>query len=320
MRPRKTNRHLPPCVYVRRGAYYYVQKGRWHPLGRDLHAALIEYARLASRRPDGMEALIDRAAPEILRGKSAATVKQYTAALSRLRHVLAEFSPDQVRPSDVAQIRDAHREHPNATNRLLSVLRQVFDFALEWQLVERNPCVGIRRLKESKRTRYLSDAEYDAIYEAASPSLRPIIAVAYLTGQRIGDVLAIRMNDVTDDGIVFQQQKTGARLMIEMSDELRAAVQAAKMLRRPVRGMTLFCTVRGGRPYSYETVRDMWETACKKAGVADANLHDLRAKSLTEAKRQGLDPQALGGHTTEAMTRRYIRDRDTVVVKGPSRA
>ena len=30
------------------------------------------------------------------------------------------------------------------------------------------------------------------------------------------------------------------------------------------------------------------------------------------------DPQALGGHTTEAMTLRYIRDRATVVAMGPT--
>jgi integrase len=86
-----------------------------------------------------------------------------------------------------------------------------------------------------------------------------------------------------------------------------------------VASLYLFSTKRGGRPYSYRTVHDMWARACERAGVADATPHDLRAKSLTDAKRQGLDPQALGGHSTEAMTLRYIRDKATVVALGPRR-
>jgi hypothetical protein len=38
----------------------------------------------------------------------------------------------------------------------------------------------------------------------------------------------------------------------------------------------------------------------------------------TEAKRQGLDPTALLGHTDAKMTKRYLRDREIPVVNGPS--
>lgn len=66
-------------------------------------------------------------------------------------------------------------------------------------------------------------------------------------------------------------------------------------------------------------MRDLFDRAAAKAGVENAHLHDLRAKSITDAKKQGLDPQALAGHTTEAQTIRYIRDRETSsVVEGPS--
>jgi len=66
-------------------------------------------------------------------------------------------------------------------------------------------------------------------------------------------------------------------------------------------------------------VRDLFDRAAAKPGVENAHLHDLRAKSITDAKKQGLDPQALAGHITEAQTIRYIRDRETSsVVEGPS--
>ncbi|WP_017941677.1 tyrosine-type recombinase/integrase [Thioalkalivibrio sp. ALE6] len=318
MRPRKNNRHLPPCVYEKHGAFWYVKKGKWTRLGNDLHAALVEYARLSAAQGSGMPALIDRAWPEITRDLKPSTVKQYRYAADELKRVLVEFEPGQVTPRVVAEIRQHYAATPNMANRIISFLRNVMHYAVENQIIEANPCVGVRRLKEKRRDRYLTDAEYRAIRAAGSDNLRPIIDICYLTGQRINDILGIRLADITDEGIRFTQQKTGARLLIEMTDDLRAAINEAKALRRSVRGLTLFCTMRGGRRYSYATVRDMWHTACQRAGVDDAHLHDLRAKAITDAKNQGLDPQALSGHTTEAMTNRYIRARDTVRAKPPS--
>lgn len=94
-------------------------------------------------------------------------------------------------------------------------------------------------------------------------------------------------------------------------------VADAKALQGNIRAMTLLHG-RGGRVLHYRAVQRQWEDACKSAGVEDAHLHDLRAKSLTDAKRQGYNAQALGGHTSAAMTARYIRLRETPMVDGPS--
>lgn len=318
MRPRKKDRHLPNCVYFKHGRHWYVKGGKWHPLSPNLADALEEYAKLATGPQGGMAELIDRVFAAVKPKLKQSTVDQYELAVRRLKDHLAEFSPEQVRPRDVAAIKNDYTSTPNLGNRIISFLRVVFDYALEWQLVDGNPCIGIKRHEEKKRNRYLTDREFKAIREAASPSGRAIFDIAYYTGQRIGDVLSIRLSDVTDEGIAFMQQKTGQRVLIKMAPELEDAVKAAKALPRPVRGLTLFCTLRGGRKYSYSTVKEMWDRACKNAGVEDAHLHDLRAKAITDAKKQGKNAQALGGHTTEAMTNRYIRARDTIVADPPS--
>ena len=76
MRPRKTDRHLPPCVYLRHGAYYLVRRGKWTRLAADLPEALKEYARLHAQPSGGMAALIEGAMPGILAGKAAQTVTE----------------------------------------------------------------------------------------------------------------------------------------------------------------------------------------------------------------------------------------------------
>ncbi len=202
------------------------------------------------------------------------------------------------------------------TNRTVSLLRTLFSYWIEDQKADSNPCVGVRRHAEAKRTRLVSMQEWWAIHEQAGARLRVIMKLAFLSGQRIGDVLAIRRNQMTDDGIRFKQQKTGAQLMVKWSPDLKAAVAEALALHRGVPALTLFIG-RKGKPPDYRTVHKQWENACKAAGVEDARPNDQRAQSATATKRQGKNATHLLGHKSAAMTDRYLRDRDTPEVDGP---
>lgn len=305
-------------MYRKHGSYWLVKRGKWTNLGKDYAAALVEYARITKPRTGSMPNLIERALPYILAGKQPSTRAQYERAAKVLAYALQDFDAEQVTQADIAEIKRAYADRPNTANRIMSVLRLIYHLAVEWGEVPNNPVIGMRRYPEAKRSRYLTDAEYAAIRAVGSDSLRAIMDVAYLTGQRIMDVLRISLADIGPDGIEIRQQKTGQRLIIEMTPDLAAAIERAKALKRPARAMTLFCTVRGARPYAYRTVRDMFAAAARKAGVEDVRLHDLRAKALTDIDAAGGDAQALGGHTTPAMTRRYLRLLRAVKAVPPS--
>lgn len=317
-RPRKHNRHLPPCVYLRHGAYWLVRGGKWLRLGSTLAEAMSAYgAAHQPGRHGSMPKLIADAMAEILPRVKPSTRKQYELAAKVLRQAFADFGVQQVTPADVAEFRADWASKPNMGNRHLSVLRSVFDWALERRLVSSNPCVGIKRHAERKRTRLISEAELAAIYAQAGERLQIIIDLAAGTGQRINDVLRIRRSDITDDGIRFAQQKTGARLVVRWTPRLREAVRRATALQGPVPALTLLKNRKGKAP-DYKTIQAQWNEACAAAGVADAHLHDLRAMAATAARAQGLDAQQLLGHRTESNTVRYLRDRSDVLVDGPS--
>lgn len=319
-RRRTTDKHLPPCVYHKHGAFWLVKRGKWEKLAATLPDALAEYARRIQTHSSGsMPALIDRVLAHHSPKLATSTQSQYHIAGEKLKKFMADFTPEQVKSKHVAAIKLHLADTPNMANRVLSVLRIVFQYAVEWQLCESNPCVGIKRHDEAKRTRYITDEEYAAIYAAAPPRLQIIMDMLYLTGQRIGDVLRIRYADIDQDGITFMQQKTGASLLVRWSPDLRATVERARNLHGNLRALTLLHNRRGKTP-DYSTTKIQWNRACEKAGVTDAHIHDLRAKSLTHAKQQGFNPQTLAGHTSEAMTDRYIRLRETPQVDGPKLA
>ncbi|MCG8994387.1 hypothetical protein [Laribacter hongkongensis] len=87
------------------------------------------------------------------------------------------------------------------------------------------------------------------------------------------------------------------------SDELRAIVdRTQKIGAHGVPTVTLF-SQRGGKPLKITILQP------QRAGINDAQLRALRTMAGTGAKRQGLAPTALPGHSDPEMTRRYLRDR-----------
>lgn len=311
---------MPACMYQKHGAYYLVRRGKWERLDTDYQAALLAYAKkTTTANQGGMPALIDRALAHHCKARklSQNTVGQYQIAAERLKGIFAEFEPQQVLPKHVAAVKMELASTPNMCNRILSFLRIVFGYALEWQEVDSNPCIGISRHEESRRDRYITDAEFGALLNAASPYIRGILEMCYLTGQRIGDVLAIRLDDISDEGVAFVQEKTGAKLIVAMVPDMQAVIDRAKSLPRKTRGLTLFCS-RTGRPVSYDTMKMAFRELRTKTGILDVTIHDIRAKSLTDADKEGKSAQTLGGHTDARMTARYLRGRLPKIAQAPT--
>lgn len=319
MRPRRKDRHLPPCVYLKHGAYYLVKEGKWRRLGSDLHAALIEYASIMALPEDGLPALIDKAFPALVEGKSANTKTQYAHCARLLKEVFAEFRPDQVRHGDIVQMMDAFSDRKSIANRMLTVLRLTYGWALDRGLVQVDPSVTVKRFPQQARDRLVTEAEYAAIYAQCEPWLQIVMDLCYLTGQRIGDVLKIEYGHLTQEGIFIEQQKTGKKLIVGWTPELRAVVERAKDANYKIKSLRYLLSGRAGTMRKHSNVWRRFKTAARSVGLGDVTLHDLRAMAGTEAERQGMDPTALLGHTDRRTTQIYLRDRSAKVVAGPTR-
>ncbi|AGZ32611.1 phage integrase family site specific recombinase [Burkholderia pseudomallei] len=210
----------------------------------------------------------------------------------------------------------------------------IFAHAVRRGLRDRNPAREIGSAKETKRDRYITDDELDTVRAAivasaddktsSARSFLCLIDLAYQTAQRIGDLLALNWQDVSDDGISFRPSQTvnrsGVRLLIEMTPDLQETLNRARGGKIASIGPVI-CAHAGGR-YTYIGAYSGWKRAClrarsayekdcKKKGITPnpkyligMHFHDLRAKALTDPKRQqgAAAAQSLAGHTTESMT------------------
>lgn len=313
-RPRKHGTNLPPYLYLRRGRYSLELPGTQAVgLGRDLSRAQAEYEQRRGPAEGGMPALLESAFPTITAKVRARTKKVYRTQINRLKRVFAAFRPEQVRGRHIAKVKLDMAGTPNAFNQMLSVLRLAFDYAVESQLLDDNPAAAIKRHPEQERERLISFPEFMAIYRNSDPAMRCLMALLFLTGQRVNDVVSIRLGQLTEDGLAFRQQKTDTKLIVAWSPQLRKAINRAKRLHGNVTSVNLLLNAFK-RPLRIGVARTRWKVACVAAGVPDAQLRDLRAMSATASQ----NPTELLGHSSKRTTERYLRAKKTPLVAGPS--
>lgn len=282
-------------MYPRSGTYYFVEyvTNKWINLGRDYVAAMTKYASLTADDAPSFTVsdLIDRYLREVAPTKAPRTYRDNVKEARYLRRVFGHmFLTDVTKQHIYKYLDERGKQALVRANREISLLTHMFKKAERWGDIShsQNPCVRIEKLKEKRRKRYVTDKEYLAFREHAGPFIAAYLDVKYLTALRQGDLLSMSLSQLKDDGIHVTIGKTGKKVIFKWNPDLRAAVDVARRLRRPVKGMYLFCN-RRGQPYTGSGFRSIWQRRMKSAlssGVLKERFreHDIRAKSASDAK------------------------------------
>lgn len=313
-RRRRHDKHLPQRMYCRRGAYYFdnPKTGKWEPLGKDLGPAIAKYGALIGDQWSGrtLGDVIDRYRTQVLPLKrSVANFATQTLQLDRLKRVFGDMLPDSITAPDCYKYLDGRRNKdgkpvPAAARAEISLLRHVLSKAIRWGISTTNVVRNLELGEKSRRTRYVTDEEFDQVYALASPRLQIAMDLALLTGQRRGDLMALKHADCGPDGIVFHQGKTGAGVLVEWSEELRAVVERAKKLKPDIPREYVIRT-ESGKGYTPKGFGANWTKLMNRAvakGVLRYTYHDLRAKCASDKERLD-EAQALLGHASSATTK-----------------
>lgn len=118
---------------------------------------------------------------------------------------LAEFEDRDAHLIAKVEIQRWHSEiglevGKTTANRALELLSMLYNKGIEWDLVKHNPASKIRKFKLKSRERFLQSDEFPRFFAAVN-SLRYEVArdfflMCLFTGQRRGNILAMRWNEV----------------------------------------------------------------------------------------------------------------------------
>jgi integrase len=314
-RPRKHNKHLPRSMLQRRGTYFYVRGDQpWINLGKEYGAALIKYAAIVGERPtvktvaEAVTHYLESSAKRL----KPATLEGYRHSAKNLAEVFGHMALNAVEPHHVFEY--LTRKGNVQANRDKALLSATYSHARRIGAFKgEDPAKGLQfRNQEKPRQRYVTDDELDKLIAEASPKLACILRFSYLTGMRQGDVLRVKLADLDDEGIHYTSGKTGARVVIEWSDDLRAVVDEAKRLWRRFGREYLFESrprgknaKRGPGPYTTSGLRALWRPVRMRSGVEDVRLHDLRRKAGSDVEEA--EATRLLAHGDAKVTRKHYR-------------
>ena len=130
--------------------------------------------------------------------------------------------------------------------------------------------------------------------------------LALLTGQRPADVLKLKRTDIRDGALWVVQNKTGARLGIEVTGELAAVI--ARINERPRRAISAWLVQdENVQPVSSFALRSRFDKARTLAKV-DFQFRDIRGKAATDTGNLA-HSQKLLRHKNREMTEHYVKAR-----------
>ena len=190
---------------------------------------------------------------------------------------------------------------PATVNKELSALRHLFNKAILWGYIRKNPVVGVRRLSVMERKiRFLSLKEIDLVLRNSPEYLRRIIVIAIHTGLRKSELFRLRWEDVDfSRGYVNvssmdeEYTKNYRNREIPMTEQLKEYLDNLE-----VKSEWVLCKQNDERYSGW--LRKGLEKVARDAGIKKFTLHDLRNTFASHLVMEGVDlptVQNLMGHS-----------------------
>jgi len=207
--------------------------------------------------------------------------------------------------------RDQRSDRPESANGLVKALRQVYAFAVEYELADRNPAKDVSYLTSSSEGFHAWTIEEVLQFEkthSVGSKARLAFALLLYTGQRRADIVRLGRQHVSDGWIRLTQQKNERRrpvvIEIPLIDELRSIIEKS-----PTGDLT-FVVTEFGRPFTSNGFGNRFRKWCDEAGLSQCSAHGLRkaaASRLAELGCTELEIMSVTGHSTSKEVERYTR-------------
>jgi integrase len=199
-----------------------------------------------------------------------------------LNGVLAQWRQSPLAAISRAQVAKLHAEigraHPYQANRVLALIRKMFNLAAVWGLhAGPNPCRGIPAFPERKRDRFVTPEELPRLWRAlqreANPYIRTAIIILLLTGARRGEVLTMKWEDLDMAQGIWRIPQTKADRPHHVPLP-RPALEELRKLPRLADTPYVFAGQRQGAPLV--NIDKAWRRIRRDASLEDVRIHDLR--------------------------------------------
>jgi integrase len=235
------------------------------------------------------------------------------------RQYNASLKPWQHRRLSTIKKADVQALHANmgqengiyAANRLLALLRAMFNKADDLGFRGDNPCHGIKLFREQSRDRFLQPDELSAFFTALAtePNVRDFYLALLLTGARRSNVQSMRWEDIELQAgfwrIPGEATKGGIPVIVPLVGPLLAILNERKA---NANGTPWVFPGRDGKAMA--NPKGAWKRILARSRLGDLHPHDLRRSLGSWMAGQNTSLTIIGralGHRTPQATMVYAR-------------
>ena len=204
----------------------------------------------------------------------------------------------------------AKSDTPHAANNLLKVLRVLLGYAVDIDMMDSNPAIGVKKYKASGDGFHSWSEDEIARFEERHPvgsRARLAFALLLYTAQRRGDVVTMGWQQLKGNAITLRQEKTDTPLTIPMRPDL------AQVLASASRAHLTFLTTERGAPFTSAGFGNWFRDRRNEAGLPQCSAHGLRKAAATRLANAGCSSdqiRAITGHRSLAEVAHYTKAAD----------
>lgn len=245
-----------------------------------------------------------------------------TAKLNINRYLVPEFGTYRIadiKRSDVQKMvtRLSQSLARNTVISIYSTLSKIMTSAIDDRLIVVSPCQRIKFAPIGpKRLTIPNPAHLPILRDAMRPSAAPLVTLLAGSGLRIGEALALRVEDVdvtnrtitvnkqrsSHTGLIEEPKTKSSNRVVPVGDVVIGAIEK-HLANRPIASEWLWLN-EALAPMQYGNWIDQWTRANKEAGT-NYNTHDLRhfaASALISGGASVKQVQQVLGHANASVT------------------
>ena len=207
-------------------------------------------------------------------------------------------------------------QYSNGTcNRFLAYAKAIFNLAIKYELIEKNPLARVDKMKETARDRVLTDDERKDLFKVLQANSRlkhlvPAVQFAIQVPIRKSELVGLKKDSLDminglirlRNGTTKNGQGTYVPIPPNMIEYFRSIPAASEYL---------FYRKEGDKYYSLGDFKNGWKAALKEAKIEDFHFHDLRHISATDLIDNGTPDRivrSIANWRTDMLTRYYHMD------------
>jgi integrase len=229
--------------------------------------------------------------PHFMKNKSA---KNWIYIIKHYCNAFGNQALDKITPAMIEQTTLSYTNGKSSStlNNFISTIHRIFQYAIEIELLDKNPAKLKKSREDNTRRRFLNEAERKALIESCKqsdrPYLLPMVYISLLGGLRVNEIRTLRREDVRDGCIYIRAEvaKSKKGRAIPMNKELTEVMSKAT--------------------YDYnKNINRSFTSAVKRAGLDNVWFHDLRrtfGSMLAQAGVPIFDIAKLMGHGNVQIT------------------